>query len=121
MIDFDVDARIRAPGNGIIPAIVGTKRSVAFDIHGTGSWSRWRGTAMLDLANRPALRLNLGVDKGRYRLAGKWAPAQFLKGRLHRLTRPIVDIRGDAHARRPPPRWSIVRQAPRESGWRRAA
>ena len=34
--------------------------------------------------------------EGRYRLAGQWAPAPFLKGKLQRLTTPQVTIRGDA-------------------------
>ncbi|MES2001487.1 MAG: translocation/assembly module TamB domain-containing protein [Pseudomonadota bacterium] len=93
---FDIDARVRSPGDGVLPAIVGTKRSIDLDISGAGSWSRWRGHGAVDLAGRPAARLTLGVDGGRYRLAGKWAPAQFLKGRFHRLTTPIVTIRGDA-------------------------
>lgn len=93
---FDIDARVRSPGDGVLPAIVGTKRSIDLDISGAGSWSRWRGHGAVDLAGRPAARLALGVDGGRYRLAGQWAPAQFLKGRFHRLTTPIVTIRGDA-------------------------
>ena len=36
---------------------------------------------------------------GRYRLTGKLAPAPFLKGKLQRLTAPVVDVRGDADAR----------------------
>ena len=93
---FDIDARVRSPGDGVLPAIVGTKRSIDLDISGAGSWSHWRGRGAVDLAGRPAARLALGVDGGRYRLAGQWAPAQFLKGRFHRLTTPIVTIRGDA-------------------------
>ena len=93
---FDIDARVRSPGDGVLPAMAGTKRSIALDIQGSGSWSRWRGNAALDLSGRPAFRLALGVDQGRYRLAGKWAPAQFLKGRFHRLTTPIVTISGEA-------------------------
>lgn len=93
---FDIAARIRSPGDGIIPAMVGTKRAIAFDVAGDGSWTRWRGHAALDLSGRAAFRLRLGADSGRYRLAGNWAPAQFLKGRFHRLTTPIVGIRGDA-------------------------
>src|SRR6185295_16171780 len=42
------------------------------------------------------LQVALGVDRGRYRLQGKWAPAPFLKGKLQRLTTPVVDIRGNA-------------------------
>ena len=93
---FDIDARVRSPGDGVLPAMVGTKRSIALNIDGSGTWNRWRGHAALDLAGRPTFRLALGVDNGRYRLSGKWAPAQFLKGRLHRLTTPIVNISGEA-------------------------
>ncbi len=93
---FDVGARVISPANGLVPALVGIRQSINLAIAGDGSWTRWRGTAALDLAGRPTARLSLGVDQGRYRLAGKWAPAQFLKGRLQRLTAPVVDIQGDA-------------------------
>jgi len=92
---FDIDARVRSPGDGVIPAIVGTKRSIELDVGGAGTWQRWRGQAALDLAGRPTARFRLGVDNGRYRLNGQWAPAQFLKGRGQRLTTPIVTVRGD--------------------------
>ena len=93
---FDIDARIISPANGLVPAVIGTKRSINLDIGGDGSWTRWRGRAALDLSGRPTARLALGVDSGRYRLQGQWAPAQFLKGKLQRLTVPVVSIRGDA-------------------------
>ena len=93
---FDIAARVQSPGNGLVPALVGTKRAIALGIDGDGSWTRWRGQAALDLSGRPTARLALGVDQGRYRLAGKWAPAPFLKGRLQRLTVPLVDVSGDA-------------------------
>jgi translocation and assembly module TamB len=48
------------------------------------------------LSGRPAARLALGVDAGRYRLQGQWAPAQFETGKFQRLTVPMVTIRGDA-------------------------
>ena len=93
---FDLGARVISPGNGLVPALVGTRRSIDLTIGGDGSWSRWRGAAALNLAGRPTARLALGVDQGRYRLAGRWAPAPFLKGKLARLTAPVVSIRGDA-------------------------
>ena len=92
---FDVGAHVISPDNGLVPAIVGSRRSIRLDIGGKGSWAHWRGSAALDLSGRPTARLALGVDQGRYRLAGKWAPSQFLKGKLQRLTVPLVDIRGD--------------------------
>jgi len=93
---FDVAARVIAPANGLVPAIVGTRRAINLSIDGKGSWARWRGNAALDLSGQPTARLALGVDSGRYRLQGKWDPDQFLTGKFQRLTAPVVDIRGDA-------------------------
>ena len=93
---FEIAARMTAPADGLVPALVGTKRSMSLAIGGKGSWARWRGTAALDLSGRPAARLALGVDGGRYRLQGQWAPARFLTGKFQRLTAPVVNIRGDA-------------------------
>jgi translocation and assembly module TamB len=92
---FDVGARIVSPGDGLVPALVGTRRRINLAIDGDGTWSRWRGTAALDLSGRAAARLALAVDEGRYRLAGKLTPAQFLKGRLQRLTAPVIDLKGE--------------------------
>jgi translocation and assembly module TamB len=93
---FDLLTRVTAPADGLVPALIGTRRAMKLSIGGQGSWTRWRGTAALDLSNRPAARLALGVDQGRYRLQGKWAPAPFLTGKLQRLSMPLVTIRGDA-------------------------
>ncbi|HKC03042.1 MAG TPA: translocation/assembly module TamB domain-containing protein, partial [Sphingomicrobium sp.] len=93
---FDVGVRAISPADGVVPAIIGTRRAINLNVGGVGSWTRWRGTAALDLSGRPTARLALGVDQGRYRLAGQWAPAPFLKGKLQRLTAPLVTLRGDA-------------------------
>ena len=92
---FDLFARVIAPANGLVPAMIGTKRAMNLSIGGKGSWARWRGQASLDLSGRPAARLALGVDHGRYRLQGKWAPAQFLTGQV-----PAADDAGRRHPRR---------------------
>ena len=93
---FDVFARVNAPADGLVPAMIGTRRSLDLAIAGNGSWTRWRGTAAVDLSGRPAARLALGVDSGRYRLQGRWAPAEFTTGKFQRLTVPLVMIRGEA-------------------------
>jgi translocation and assembly module TamB len=93
---FDMFTRVIAPADGLVPALIGTKRAMNLTIGGKGSWTLWRGTAALDLSGRPTARLALGVDSGRYRLQGQWAPAQFLTGKFQRLTYPVVTIRGDA-------------------------
>src|SRR3954467_2417237 len=93
---FDVEARVVSPANGLVPALVGTRRAIGLVIGGNGSWSHWRGTAALNLSGRPTARLALGVDSGRFRLNGKWDADQFLTGKFQRLTTPIVNITGDA-------------------------
>jgi translocation and assembly module TamB len=93
---FDAYARVIAPADGLVPAMLGTHRAINLALGGKGSWTRWRGTASLDLSGRPTARLALGVDSGRYRLQGQWAPAQFLTGKFQRLLSPVVTIRGDA-------------------------
>jgi translocation and assembly module TamB len=93
---FDVAARLISPADGLVPALAGTRRPINLAIDGDGSWTRWRGTAAIDLSGRPAARLALGADRGRFRLNGKWDADQFLTGKLKRLTTPIVTISGDA-------------------------
>jgi len=93
---FEVAARVISPADGLVPALIGTNRSINLALGGNGSWTRWRGTAALDLSGRSTARLALGVDQGRYRLQGQWAPSQFLTGKLQRLTAPLVTIRGSA-------------------------
>ena len=93
---FDVAARVVSPADGLVPAMIGTRRAISLSVGGKGSWSRWRGMASLDLSGRPTARLALGVDNGLYRLQGRWAPAQFLTGKLNRLTIPLITIRGQA-------------------------
>ena len=93
---FDIDVRARAPANGFLPALFGSKRPLVLVVDGDGTWTKWRGRAAMDTSGRPTVRLALAADKGRYRLSGKLAPAPFLKGKLQRLTTPAIDVRGDA-------------------------
>ncbi|RIX27362.1 translocation/assembly module TamB domain-containing protein [Sphingomonas edaphi] len=93
---FDIDVRAIAPADGLIPAITGIKRPIDLTIGGDGSWTRWRGSAKLLVARRSAADLVLAADSGRYRLSGLVAPSPFLKGRLQRLTAPLVKVNGNA-------------------------
>ena len=92
---LDVGARIVSPANGLVPALVGTRRAIDLTIDGDGSWQRWRGEAALNLAGRPTARLALAADNGRYRLGGRVAAAQVLSGKLQRLTAPTVNVRAN--------------------------
>ena len=93
---FDLEIRSQSPANGVIPALLGTKRSIDLLVTGDGSWTAWRGIAALNMAERPTARLQLRVRDGRYGLRGALAPAQFLTGKMMRLTAPTLKVVGDA-------------------------
>jgi translocation and assembly module TamB len=93
---FDIEAHASSPAGGLLPALFGSVRPLELEIHGDGRWTRWRGTASMTLSGRPVAALRLAADSGRYRLQGRMAPAPFLKGKLQRLTTPLIDVRGTA-------------------------
>ena len=93
---FDLEVQAQSPGDGVLPALLGTRRSIDLLITGDGSWTAWRGVTALNLAGRPTVRLQLTAREGRYGLRGALAPAQFLTGKLMRLTAPTLKVAGDA-------------------------
>ena len=92
---FDIDVRAVAPRDGLIPALTGIRRPIDLTIDGDGSWTRWRGSAHLLVERRETARLALAADSGRYRLSGQVATLMLLKGKLLRLTAPVVKVTGD--------------------------
>ena len=93
---FDLEVRAHSAAGGVLPALVGSKRSLDLVVTGDGTWSRWRGGAALNLSGRPTARLGLAADEGRFRLRGSLAPSQFLTGRLMRLSAPVIRVSGVA-------------------------
>lgn len=93
---FDLEVEAKSAPGGVIPALIGSKRSLDLVVTGEGTWSRWRGTAALNLSQRPTARLGLAADDGRFALRGVLAPSQFLKGRQMRMTAPVVRVSGAA-------------------------
>ena len=93
---FDLDVRANSPANGLLPAMFGSKRAMNVIIEGDGTWKRWRGNAALDLSGQPTARLNLTATDGQFGLSGALSPSRFLKGRLMRLTAPVIQVRGGA-------------------------
>jgi translocation and assembly module TamB len=53
---FDIEARVRAPANSVVGAMLGTVRPVSLDVGGDGGWTRWTGAAadMFRAAHGPA-------------------------------------------------------------------
>jgi translocation and assembly module TamB len=93
---FDVDARVTAPRDGFITALLGTKRSVEAVVSGTGTWQDWRGRADVMLDQKRVADLGLINRAGRYAVDGAVMPAPFLTGKAQRLTTPRVIVSGEA-------------------------
>ena len=93
---FDIDAKLDGPADGAIAGVTGWKRPVDGVISGAGTWSGWKGRATLDVGDIRLVELKLGADHGKYTLDGQLAPSSFLKGKLQRLTAPVIRLSGVA-------------------------
>ena len=93
---FDLEARVRAPAESVVGAMLGTRRPVRLDLDGDGRWQRWAGRGRLDISGRRTADLRLTMNSGRFRLNGWTAPSPFLGGMPRRLTegRVLVNARG---------------------------
>jgi translocation and assembly module TamB len=91
---FDIEARVQAPANSVVGALVGTQRPISLVVDGDGRWASWAGTASLDLSGRRTAELQLKAQSGRYAVSGWLSPAQFLTGKKQRLTAPRVLLNG---------------------------
>ncbi len=93
---FDLDARLRAPGTGILPALLGTRKGIALTIAGDGRWAVWNGRARLDVGAARVADLTLGAREGDYALAGALDLRSITQGKLQRLSGPRVMVSGEA-------------------------
>jgi translocation and assembly module TamB len=92
---FDVNAELDAPAGGVFGAMLGTAKPVALRIEGDGNWRAWRGGLGVVLGKDSVAQLKLSADEGRYLVNGDVAIAGLLRGKLQRLTSPIVRVRGE--------------------------
>lgn len=93
---FDIDVRAAGAAGGVLARSIGSRRPLALDIGGTGSWSHWRGRAIGRSGAARLIDLNLAADAGRYALAGKLVPAGQFGGLVQRLASPSVRVDGTA-------------------------
>jgi translocation and assembly module TamB len=91
---FDLDVRARGAASGVLARLTGVRRSIALDVAGDGRWSRWRGSAVGEVAGVRVADLRLAVDAGRYSLGGELRPTSLVRGKLQRLTAPRVLVSG---------------------------
>jgi translocation and assembly module TamB len=93
---FDIVARARGKGDGLLAKLAGFPRPIALDVTGRGTWQRWDGSAIADVGTVRLIDLKLTNRAGRYALAGVLTPAPLAHGKLQRLSTPRVLTRGSA-------------------------
>lgn len=93
---FDVALDVQAPAPGVITAMLGFKQPLTLQIAGDGRWSNWQGTVDGRLGGAALADLDLGVQDGRFTLAGSAAPGLVVGGVVRNLTQP--GLRLDASA-----------------------
>jgi translocation and assembly module TamB len=93
---FDVDVTARGRSNGLLAKVSGLARPLALEVHGDGSWTRWRGTGRFVAGAATIADMRLANDSGRYSLGGTITPATITRGKLQRLTAPRVLASGAA-------------------------
>lgn len=91
---FDVDLRARGDADGLLAAVSGIARPLAIEVSGDGRWRQWQGRAVADAGAVRLADLTLGVRGGTYTLGGTVAPSSLLRGKLQRLTAPVVRVNG---------------------------
>ncbi len=93
---FDLDLKADAPASGVLGAIAGTKRPFNIAITGDGGWKNWRGKAVGSISGARIADLSLANDSGTFALDGRLALASITKGKLQRLTTPLLAVSGSA-------------------------
>lgn len=106
---FDVAVDVASPAPGVITAMLGLKQPLAVRIAGDGRWSRWQGTVDGRLGGATLADLDLGVNAGRFTLAGTAAPGLIVGGVVRNLTQP--GLRLDASAQFADRRFDTVLRA----------
>jgi translocation and assembly module TamB len=93
---FDLQADVKAPTRGVLGAIAGTARPFDLAISGNGAWRAWAGKLAASVSGAPVADLALTANAGTFGVDGRLALASLTKGRLQKLTTPIVRVTGQA-------------------------
>jgi translocation and assembly module TamB len=93
---FELQADVKAPTHGVLGAFAGTTRPFDLVIRGNGAWRAWTGTLAAKISGASIADLVLTANAGRFGVDGRLALATLTKGRLQKLTAPIVRVTGQA-------------------------
>ncbi len=93
---FDAYLQIDAPGNSAIARMLGTSQNIRAGLNGEGSWTKWHGGSQLQLDGVEVANIGLTNSAGQFGLDGYLSAQSITKGKLQRLTAPIIKLTGHA-------------------------
>ena len=93
---FDLESRVNAPAGGLFGRMAGTARPFALMVAGDGDWKAWAGQAHVDMSGARVADLALSAKAGQFALDGRVMAETLTKGKVQRLTAPMVRVAGEA-------------------------
>jgi translocation and assembly module TamB len=93
---FDLQANAKAPARGVLGALAGTARPFDLAINGNGAWHAWSGRFAATVSGATVADLTLTANAGTFGVDGRLALTTLTKGRVQRLTAPVVRVSGKA-------------------------
>jgi translocation and assembly module TamB len=93
---FNLQADIKAPERSVLGAVIGTVQPFDIKVSGNGAWRAWAGKLSSNVADAPVADLTLTANAGTFGIDGTLTLASLTKGRLQRLTAPMVRVSGKA-------------------------
>ena len=93
---FDIDLSANAARDGLLARLSGIAQPFRLTVRGDGRWSRWRGTAVGEVAGEQAVTLALANDAGRYAVDGTMRAGGIVRGMAAQLLGERVAVSGTA-------------------------
>ncbi|MEQ1510214.1 MAG: translocation/assembly module TamB domain-containing protein [Sphingopyxis sp.] len=111
--DFDIDADLLAPANGVLAAMLGVEAETSAVIRGSGNWRNWRGSLLARSGQTNLASVRLGLREGRLTASGRVWPETQVDGAAQRIVAGgiAVDVDGRFADRRWSGRASLVSAA----------
>lgn len=89
---LDIEARISAPGNGLIAGLANVDRPLNVVLSGKGDWDAWDGRLTGQSGGDQLANLAIRARDGSFRIAGDARPGLFLTGPARGMLEPVTRI-----------------------------
>ncbi len=89
---LDIEARVAAPGNGLVAGLAGLDRPFNLTLTGKGDWDAWNGRLAGQSGGDELANVAIRARDGTFRIAGDARPGLFLTGPARGMLEPLTRI-----------------------------